>query len=344
MTNTPYKPDDLPVGIKRWFDEHKLTWGQINDVHKISIGQSNPTYIITTDKDEFILRSQPSGELLPSAHAVDREYRVMSALKASQVPVPRMLALSDDPTRYGVKFFLMEKINGETLVDPALPGQSPAERNHLYSNKISILTALSQLRPVDIKLDNFGRPDGYIDRQIAIWSKQYRMSETEKIPAMERLIAELPGKFEDAQTLPHTVIHGDFRLDNMIIDHEMNVAALIDWELSTLGPAFVDLSYWCAMLRMQHDWPISGLGGINRYPLGIPEEAQIIDAFCLGTGLERPAHWEYWIAFQLFRFAAILQGVKRRNIDGNASAKNAAAVGNQAAPVAALGAHILNRL
>ncbi len=341
MPSAPNTNAALPEGVIRWFDDQKNTWGTPQRINKISIGQSNPTFLITTEERQFILRSQPNGNLLPSAHAVDREYKVMSRLEHTDVPVPRMLALSDDREKYDVKFFLMEKINGITLLDPSLPDLTAIQRQQLYMNQIDVLSALSQLRPSDIGLSDFGRPDGYIDRQIATWTKQYRASATEHLPDMEILIEGLPGQFQSALKLPHTIIHGDFRLDNMIVSDAMNIAALIDWELSTLGPVFIDLSYWCAMLRMQHEWPISGLGGKNKHKLNIPEEETIINQFCTATGLSKPVNWEYWIAFQLFRFASILQGVKKRHLDGNASADNAELVGSQAAQVAQLGAEIL---
>jgi len=199
---------------------------------------------------------------------------------------------------------------------------------------------LATLDPVTIGLDGFGKPAGYLDRQFATWTRQYRASQTENLADMEFLITHLDEALEGA--LPgFCVIHGDFRLDNMLLQNGTDIEALIDWELSTLGPAFVDLSYWCAMLRMDHDWPISGLGGVDRAALGIPAEDDLVHRFCHQTGYDKPANWDALIAFQCFRFAAILQGVLKRHLDGNASASNAASVGSQAAPMAILGARIL---
>ena len=334
----------LPNGIERWLNQHG--YGEvITDVSKIGVGQSNPTFIIKTNDDAFILRSQPEGALLKSAHAVDREFRVMAALANSPVPVPKMIKLVDDREQYEVKFFLMEKIEGRTLMNPALPELSPSERNNLYLKQVDVLASLATLDITALGLEDYGGPQGFLDRQLAIWTKQYRAAETDHIPEMEMLITGLEGQFEDALALPHTVVHGDVRLDNMILteDNVPEVASLIDWELSTLGPAFVDLSYWCAMLRMGHDWEIGGLDGLDRRQLAIPDEDELVAYFCQKTGLEKPANWEVWIAFQLFRFASILQGIKKRHQDGNASAANAEAVGKQALPVARLAAEIYSQ-
>ena len=333
----------LPEGVRQWLTENQGETGYVLSVEKISVGQSNPTFILKTPSDEFILRTQPEGDLLPSAHAVDREYRVMSALKDTDVPVPTMISLCDDKEQYGVKFFLMEKVQGETLLDPSLPQFNSDDRRQFYRQKVDVLSSLSKLNPEDLHLSDFGKPLGYIDRQIAIWTKQYRAAETEIIPAMDVLIEQLKGQFDEALVLPNTVIHGDFRQDNLIVHHhpDKKINAVIDWELSTLGPVFVDLSYWCAMLRMKHNWAIGGLGEIDRSSLGIPDEDELIDLFCRNTGLNRPKQWELWIAFQLFRFAAILQGIRKRHLDGNASAHNAEAVGAQAIPVAKLAEKIL---
>jgi aminoglycoside phosphotransferase (APT) family kinase protein len=351
MTNSNTGPDkardtSLLSSLAKWLQTAAPQIGMPVNLDKFSNGQSNPTYRLQTDlgaeAGRFVLRTQPAGLLLKSAHAVDREYRVMKALDKTAVPVPGMIAACDDPDVIGMKFFVMREIDGKTLFDPALAGYMNADRHALFHAKIDVLAALAQLDPIALRLEGFGKPSGYIDRQLGTWTRQYRASETEMIAAMEFLLAELPDCL-DGDVPGFCVIHGDFRLDNLLIRDQVRIAALIDWELSTLGPAFIDLSYWCAMLRMDAQWPIGGLGGIDRASLGIPDEAALVAAFCAKTGLERPANWDALIAFQCFRFAAILQGVLKRHLDGNASADNAASVGGQAKLVAGLGKDILSR-
>ena len=331
--------------LAEWVKRTAPQIGILIGLKKFSTGQSNPTYRIQTidngKEERFVLRTQPVGLLLKSAHAVDREYQVMSALRPSDIPVPEMIIYCDDLTVIGVKFFIMREVNGETFFKPTLDNYNATGRSALFSAKIDLLVALAKLNPIALGLDGFGKTSGYIDRQLGTWTRQYRASETETIPGMEFLITKLPYCFE-SDPPGFCVIHGDFRLDNLLIQHQSHIAALLDWELSTLGPIFIDLSYWCTMLRMDAKWPIGGLGGINRVRLGIPDEGALIRAFCQKTNLNRPINWEALIAFQCFRFAAILQGVLKRHLDGNASAHNSASVGGQAKKVAALGAHTLS--
>ena len=323
-----------------WLTQYAPQIGQPIDLTKFSVGQSNPTYELVTEKGHYVLRTQPVGVLLKSAHAVDREFRVMAALDGTAVPVPKMIAECSDTDVIGRKFFVMEKVAGQAVFDPALADYNAADRARLYHKQTDILAALAMLDPVAIGLDGFGKPAGYMDRQFSTWTRQYRASQTKDLADMEFLITHLGEALEE--TLPGLcVIHGDFRLDNMLLQNGTDIQALIDWELSTLGPAFVDLSYWCAMLRMDHDWPIGGLGGIDRATFGIPAEDDLVQQFCHQTGYDKPANWDALIAFQCFRFAAILQGVLKRHLDGNASASNAASVGSQVAPMAILGARIL---
>ena len=323
-----------------WLTQYAPQIGQPIDLTKFSVGQSNPTYELVTEKGHYVLRTQPAGVLLKSAHAVDREFRVMAALDGTAVPVPKMIAECSDTDVIGRKFFVMEKVAGKAVFDPALANYTAANRARLYHKQTDILAALATLDPVEIGLDGFGKPAGYMDRQFATWTRQYRATQTEDLADMEFLITHLGEALEE--TLPGLcVIHGDFRLDNMLLQNGTDIQALIDWELSTLGPAFVDLSYWCAMLRMDYDWPIGGLGGIDLATFGIPAEDDLVQLFCHQTGYEKPANWDALISFQCFRFAAILQGVLKRHLDGNASASNAASVGGQSVPVAVLGADIL---
>ena len=323
-----------------WLAQYAPQIGPPVNLTKFSIGQSNPTYELVTEKGHYVLRTQPAGVLLNSAHAVDREFRVMAALDDTEVPVPKMVVECSDTDVIGRKFFVMEKVAGKAVFDPALADYTPTDRKILYQKQIGILAALAKLDPVVIGLDGFGKPTGYMGRQVALWTRQYRASQSEDLADIEFLITHLDEALEEE--LPGLcVVHGDFRLDNMLLQNDTDILALIDWELSTLGPAFVDLSYWCAMLRMDHGWPIGGLGRVDRELLGIPTEDDLVQQFCHQTGYDKPENWDALIAFQCFRFAAILQGVLKRHLDGNASASNAASVGSQAAPMANLGALLL---
>jgi len=340
MTQDDSNTSALLEKLTPWLATHAPHIGQPIQLTKFAVGQSNPTYMLTSTDGHYVLRTQPAGTLLKSAHAVDREFRVMAALSATTVPVPQMIAACNDPDIIGMKFFVMEKIDGAAMFDPALAGYRKAARHQLYCNQIEVLAALASIEPARIGLQDFGKPSGYLDRQFATWTRQYRASQTADMADMEFLIAHLGAALNE--TLPGLcVIHGDFRLDNMLLQNDTTIQALIDWELSTLGPAFIDLSYWCAMLRMDATWPIGGLGGLDRSALGIPDEQTLVDQFCAKCGYQKPTNWDALIAFQCFRFAAILQGVLKRHLDGNASAANAAAVGSQAAPMARLGADIL---
>ena len=331
---------DLLSKLTPWLVQYVPQIGPPVTLTKFSVGQSNPTYELATAQGRYVVRTQPAGILLKSAHAVDREFKVMGALRSSAVPVPEMIAICNDIGIVGRKFFVMEKIDGVTVFDPTLAAYAAPDRAQLYRHQVNILAALAELDPAAIGLADFGRSAGYLDRQFATWTRQYRASQTDDLADMEFLMAYL-GDALNADLPGLCVIHGDFRLDNMLLQNGIHIRALIDWELSTLGPAFIDLSFWCAMLRMHHDWPIGGLGSVDRAQLGIPPEADLVRQYCASTGHHKPANWDALIAFQCFRFAAILQGVRKRQLDGNASASNAAAVGSQAAPMATLGADIL---
>ncbi|MGC6390655.1 MAG: phosphotransferase family protein [Alphaproteobacteria bacterium] len=324
-----------------WLVQAGTDIGAITGTEKFSVGQSNPTYKITTSHGIFVLRTQPSGPLLKSAHAVDREYRVMSALAGSNVPVPSMIAVCEDLEVLGVKWFLMGFVKGTTFTDPTLATLPSHQRSDLYFAQIDVLAALANTNPDLLGLQGFGKPTGYLERQYHVWTRQYRASEMETLPEMEFLIETLP-KVMPVYDHACCVVHGDFRLDNLLFDDNQNVLAVIDWELSTLGPPLVDLSYWCTMLRMQAHWPIGGLGGIDRAECAVPSESDLTSRFAEKTGITIPDDWEIWIGFHCFRFAAILQGIRKRVADGNASADNASEVGAQAIPVAKMGVEILS--
>ncbi|HMB74869.1 MAG TPA: phosphotransferase family protein, partial [Kiloniellaceae bacterium] len=267
----------------------------------------------------YVLRRKPPGTLLPSAHAIEREYRVMSALEPTAVPVPRMLHLCEDDSVIGTAFFVMEYLDGRSFHDPILPGLSPPERGRIYEAMAETLAALHELCPEEQGLEDFGRTGDYFARQLARWTKQYRYSQTRDLPAMEKLIAwlECERPEDDGQV---SVIHGDYRVENILFDPAVpRIIGVVDWELSTLGHPFADLAYQCMRWRLPRDRDFCGLGDIDRFSHGIPTEQAYVAAYCRRRGLSGIANWTFCIAFSAFRLAAILQGVHKRALDGNAS-------------------------
>jgi aminoglycoside phosphotransferase (APT) family kinase protein len=286
---------------------------------KFSGGQSNPTYLLNAGSGEYVLRRKPPGQLLKSAHAVEREFRVMQALSASAVPVPKTFHLCEDESIIGSVFFVMEHVRGDIYWDPTLPELSKSQRRASYLEMCRVLAALHQVDIDAVGLGDFGRPGDYFARQIGRWTQQYIASKTEEITEMEAVIEWLPANLpaDDGRV---ALVHGDYRLDNMIfVSGKAEIAALLDWELSTLGQPLADLAYQCMQLRMDPGKHLSGLNGIDRAALGIPSEQEYVACYCEHRGLERIDNWPFYLVFSFFRFAAILQGVKKRAIDGNAS-------------------------
>jgi len=301
-------------------------------VEQFQGGQSNPTYRITSDDRRYILRRKPPGKLLPSAHAVDREYRVMSALAATGVPVAKMIALCEDDAVIGTAFYLMEYVEGRVLWDPTLPGMTPRMRGAHYDELNRVLATLHQVDYVAIGLGDFGRTAQYIERQVARWSKQYQAGGAEPIPAMDRLIEWLPRHIPpDDET---SIVHGDFRLDNVIFHPtEPRVLAVLDWELSTLGHPLSDFAYQVMAWRLAPQ-QFRGLQGEDLATLGIPTEEQYVAAYCRRTGRKGIPHWDFYLIFNMFRITAILHGVLARALQGNASSRNAIETGGRARLVA----------
>lgn len=306
---------------------------------KFSGGQSNPTYLIRAASGNYVLRRKPPGQLLKSAHAVDREYRVISALENTDVPVVKVHHLCEDDGVIGSMFYLMEYIDGRVFWDPALPHLDSEQRGDIYQEMNRVLAALHSVNVEQAKLTDYGRPGNFYQRQIKRWSQQYRDSETVQIPEMDRLIEWLPDNLPLGDSADRaTLVHGDFRLDNMIFHPtEPKVLALVDWELSTLGHPLFDLAYQCMQLRMANDSVLSGLGGIDRCKTGIPTEQEYVQSYCKRMGLGEIPHWNFYLAFCFFRFAAILQGVKKRAMDGNASSEKAIKMGELVRPLAEMG-------
>jgi aminoglycoside phosphotransferase (APT) family kinase protein len=297
--------------------------GELLSAEKFSDGQSNPTYLLTTATGEYVLRRQPPGELLKSAHAVDREFRVIKALQGSEVPVARAIHLCQDRDVIGSLFYIMSYQRGRIFWDPTLPELDNSQRRDIYTEMNRVLAALHDIDVEAVGLSDFGRPGNYFERQISRWSGQYRASEIEPILAMDKLIEWLPQNMpvDDGKV---SLIHGDYRIDNIIFDNSSAEAkALLDWELSTLGHPYADLAYQCMQWRMERDCVIPGLGDIDRESLGIPNEADYVAQYCRRRGLESIPDWNFYLVFGFFRFAAILQGVLKRAVEGNASSKKA---------------------
>lgn len=304
---------------------------------KFSGGQSNPTYLLSVDgAPRFVLRRKPDGVLLPSAHAVEREYRVTDALKDSAVPVARPHALCEDTAVVGTPFFVMDYVPGRNFWDARLPGLMPAERGAIYDEMNRVLAALHAVDPVAVRLADYGRPGNYFARQVARWTKQYRATQTQRIEAMERLIDWLPA--HDPGLEASRIVHGDYRNDNMIFAPDApRIVAVLDWELSTLGHPLADLAQHLMAWRVPGEG-YRGLSDADLPALGIPAEAEYVRLYGerSGVGAIDPAHWRYALVFALFRNAGIRQGVYRRALDGNASSEAAAIHGARAGEVAGL--------
>lgn len=332
MTDTKFDFDDnkLASYLEGKVDGFK---GPIT-AEKFAGGQSNPTFLIQAKSGRYVLRRKPPGELLKSAHAVDREFRVIAALEQTGVPVAKAYHLCEDEEVIGSMFYLMEYIDGRVMWDPALPESTPAQRTVIFDEMNRVLAALHSVDVDEVGLSDYGRPGNYFERQIGRWSKQYRASETESIPEMETLMEWLPANMpaDDGRV---ALVHGDFRLDNMMFHpQEERVLALVDWELSTLGHPFADLAYQCMQLRMSTDCVMPGLGELPREELGIPTEEAYVQQYCERMGLPGIDDWNFYLVFSFFRFAAILQGVKKRALEGNASSDRALSMGELVLPLA----------
>jgi aminoglycoside phosphotransferase (APT) family kinase protein len=307
--------------LGRYLDEQMPDAGALLEVRQFEGGQSNPTYLLVASGGEFVLRKKPPGTLLPSAHQVDREFRVMRALGPLGVPVPPALALCTDEHVIGTPFFIMGCVRGRVFPQPHLPGVSPPDRRAMYDDMVEVLARLHRIDPVEAGLGDFGKPGNYYARQIDRWSRQYLAAKTDEVPAMDRLMAWLPAHVPpDEET---RVVHGDYRVENLIFHPtEPRVVAVVDWELSTLGHPLADLAYNCLTWHL----PPEALGRaepVDGASDGMPDEATYVDTYCRLTGRAEIPHWSFYLAFAMFRLASILQGVYARGLQGNAASAHA---------------------
>ena len=324
--------------LQRFMQEHVEGYQGTLTAEQFKGGQSNPTYRLSTSEGQrYVLRRKPPGKLLPSAHAVDREYRVISALHGSGVPVAKTYALCEDESIIGTPFYIMQCVEGRILWDQSLPGMSNAQRAAIFDGMNQVIARLHSVDYNAIGLAGYGKPGNYLARQIARWSKQYRASETEKIEAMERLMEWLPEHIPSGDVT--SIVHGDYRMDNMIFHAtEPRVIAVLDWELSTLGDPMADFSYHVMSWRLSPE-EFRGLGGVDLAALGIPTEPEYVARYCARTG-RSPVdddQWDFYQAYNMFRLAGITQGIMGRVMDGTASSQHAIESGKRARPLAEAG-------
>ena len=312
--------DEARLG--EWLGAHVDGFAGPFGVEKFAGGQSNPTYRIDAASGAYVLRRKPFGPILPSAHAVEREHRLIAALHPSGFPVARPYGLCEEAAVLGSPFYVMEMVEGRTFWDGALPGQAPAERTAIYAAIVDTLAALHAIDPATVGLGDYGKPGNYFERQVARWSTQYRASQTDDLPEIERLIEWLP------RTVPEqtrtSIVHGDFRIDNMIFaPAEPRVVAVLDWELSTLGDPLADFSYFL-MSWVTAPEGRSGVQGLTGPETGIPTIEDVVARYCKATGRDGVPELNWYFAYNLFRLAGIVQGIKKRMLDGNASSAQAA--------------------
>lgn len=305
--------------LEAYLHAHVEGFSTLDAVDKFGDGQSNPTYKLSSGGRRYVMRAKPPGKLLKSAHAVDREFRVMSALAETDVPVPRMFHLSDEDSPLGTQFFVMEMMDGRVFWDPALSGFDNDARAQVYDQMNLTLARLHSVDPVAVGLGDYGKPGNYFARQHGRWSQQYKASETETLPDADWLIKWLEEHLV-ADDGASSIVHGDYRIDNMMFAPDrLEVIAVLDWELSTLGHPLADLAYQCMHWRLPNAGNFRGLGGVDRAALGLPDEDSYVSLYCERRGIAKPDHWQFYVVFSYFRLLAILQGVMKRALDGTAS-------------------------
>ncbi|TFZ02734.1 phosphotransferase family protein [Ramlibacter henchirensis] len=310
------------AALDRYLSAHLPGYAGELQVRQFPGGFSNPTYALNArmangGRRDLVMRKRPAGNLLPSAHQVDREFRVIRALQGSGVPVPATHFLCEDEAVLGQSFFVMDHVPGRIFGDPAMPGCPPAERRAVYGAMIDTLARLHAVEPGEVGLADYGRPGDFLARFVDRWSRQYRASQTDDLPEMEQLAAWLKANLPPAQ--PACVMHGDYRLGNLIVHpREPRIVAVLDWELSTLGDPFCDLAYTCLVYHI-HEGPI-GLEGADYRALGIPDEDEQVRRYCQVRGIDQVPHWRFYMAVNLFKLAANAQGAYKRALDGTGSA------------------------
>ena len=333
------------AALQAYLQQHLPGFAGPLAVEQFKGGQSNPTYKLVTPQASYAMRSKPGpvARLLPSAHAIEREFRVMGALAGSQVPVPEMHLLCDDESVIGRAFYVMQFVQGRVLWDQSLPGMTREQRGAIYDEMNRVIAALHRLDVASLGLSDFGRPGNYFERQIARWTKQYQASITALNEPMDRLIEWLPQHIPDSarDASMVSVVHGDFRLDNLIFHPtEARVLAVLDWELSTVGHPLADFSYHCMSWHIPPG-SFRGIGGLDHAALGIPVESEYIRRYCQRSGRGTPealkADWNFYLAYNLFRLAAIVQGIAKRVEAGTAASEQARQSGAAAKPLAELG-------
>jgi aminoglycoside phosphotransferase (APT) family kinase protein len=311
------------AALARWMQGAIPGFSTLEGIEKFAGGQSNPTYRINTASGNFVLRRKPFGKLLPSAHAVEREFRLLAALHPTGFPVPRPIAACDDESVIGAVFYLMEMVEGRIFWDGTLADVPKVARRAHYEAMVDTMAALHTLDPEAAGLADFGRPGNYIQRQVERWTKQYRASQTDDLPEVEKLIEWLPRTLPDQSRA--SIVHGDYRIDNLIYAQDVpRVRAVLDWELATIGDPLADFTYLAMSWVIPRDGT-SGLVGVNLEAAGLPTLDEIVGRYCAATGRERLEQLHWYFAYNLFRTVGIVQGIKKRMIDGNASSSHAAA-------------------
>lgn len=331
-TTDPLDGQIAPAALERWLADHVQGYRGPAALSRFAGGQSNPTFRLDAPSGSYVLRRRPIGETLPSAHAVDREFRVLSALAATDVPVPRVHALCQNADVAGSMFYVMDLVPGRLFWAPTLPDLSVADRQGIFASMNDVIAAIHRLRPADVGLADYGRPGDYLQRQVSRWTRQYRAAELAPIPAMEALIDWLPANLPAEGEA--RLVHGDYRLDNVLIHPtEPRIVAVLDWELSTLGDPRADFAYHAMTWRLAPQL-FRGLEGSDFAALGIPSESAYVADYVRKSGFDPRPDWNFFLVLSMFRIASILQGIAHRAVTGTAANADAAEVGAKAGPIA----------